>query len=442
MVDDVTTERIVVHGGRVVTPVGSFEGDVLVEDGTVNALGVHGTWGADGLDATGCYVLPGGVDPHAHLLSDVPAADAALLGGTTTIVCFTWPNPDESPIEAFLRARDEQLPATSVDTALHAALWSPEIVTPEHLVELKRLGVAGLKLYVAYPELGIMASDARTYEIMKQAAALELPVQVHAESGELIDALIRESLAERRTEARYFALTRPVPTEEESVYRVLRIAELAGSDTYLVHLTTAVALEHVRDARRRGQRVWAEICTWTLTLDESVIDDPDPQRYLTAPPPRSREHINALWEGIRDGTVDALASDHHQHQYPPPPAPDFRGLAFGIRGVMPRYPLLLSEGLARGIPIERLTDVLARRPARAFGIRSKGAIEPGADADLVIWDPEQTWKIGLDHPAWEGVEVKGVVRTVLRRGELVVEDGTLVESRSAGKHLPREGRSA
>jgi dihydropyrimidinase len=364
-------EALVVFGGRVVIPSGSFAGDVLVRDGKVVAVGRPGSWGRGGIDARGQYVLAGGVDPHAHLLSDVPAADAALRGGTTTVLSFTWPRPGEDPVEAFVRARDQELPATSLDTGIHAAFWEPETVTPEQIRELHRLGVCGLKLYVAYPELGIMASDRRVYEIMKAGAELGLPTQVHAESGDLIAALIDEALAAGNIAAKYFALTRPPATEEESVYCVLRIAELAGADAYLVHLTTAGALEHVRAARRRGQRVWAEVCSWSLTLDDSVLEHPDPQRYLTAPPPRSRDHVEALWQGVRDGTVDALASDHHQHQYPPPPQPDFRGLAFGIRGLEPRVSLLLSEGLAARDP-----DRTAHRPS-------------GTAPRARVWSPSQ-----------------------------------------------------
>lgn len=438
-------ESTVVAGGRVVSPAGVFEADVVVRGGQVAALVAPGgqpAADANVIDASGCLVLPGGVDPHTHLLSDVPAADAGLLGGTTTALCFTWPEPDEPPVESFARARDELLPQTALDVGLHAAFWQPERVRPEDIHQLHELGVCGLKLYVAYPELGIMASDRHVYETMRLGASLGLPVQVHCENGDLIEALVAERLAAGKTGIGSAFDTHPPVTEEESVYRVCRLAELAGATAYLVHMSSAGSVDIARSARRRGARIFFEVCSWSLTLDEGVLERADPQRYLAFPPPRGHEHVEALWQAVRDGTVDTLGSDHHQHQYSPPSAPDFRGLTYGMRGIRTRYPLLLSEGLRRGVPIERMTGLLSRGPARAFGIGSKGTIVPGADADLVVWEPEPTWVVGPDQPAWEGVEIQGRMRTVLRRGETVVADGELVPGRSAGRFLRREHPTA
>jgi dihydropyrimidinase len=431
-----------IAGGTVVTPMGAFPGDLLVDGAHIAGVvgpGVRTDAQTDRerIDASGCLVLAGGVDPHTHLLSDVPAADAGLLGGTTTALSFTWPEPGESPVESFVRARDELLPRTALDVGLHAAFWRPDLLRPEHVRELHDLGVCGLKLYLAYPELGIMASDRHVYETMRLGAALGLPVQVHCENGDLIEALVAERLAAGATGIRSAFDTRPPVAEEEAVHRVCRLAELAQATVYLVHMSSAGSLELVRDARRRGPRVLCEVCTWSLTLDDGVYERDDAERYLACPPPRSRDHVEGLWAGVRDGTVDALGSDHHQHRYAPPAQPDFRGVAYGIRGLRPRYPLLLGEGLRRGVSPERMTELLSRGPARAFGITSKGALLPGADADVVIWDPRATWTVGADHPAWEGVEVDGRVRTVLRRGELLVDDGELVASRSPGRFLRR-----
>jgi dihydropyrimidinase len=428
----------VVAGGRVVTPAGVVTGDVVIEDERVVAIAEPGRFEGDQIDARGCFVLPGGVDPHVHLLSDVPAADQALLGGTTTALSFTWPDDGEDPIAAFERARDRMLPDTSLDVALHAALWSPDRVTAEHVRRLAELGVCGLKLYVAYPELGLMASDRVVYDVMRWATEHGLPVQVHCENGDLIAALTAEALAAGRTGVRSFFDTRPVVAEEESVHRMLCLAELTRAELYLVHLSTAGAVDHVRAARRRGVRVTAESCTWNLTLDDSVIAAEDPRPYMAAPPPRPRAHVEAVWRAIADGTINTLGSDHHERSYAPPEAADFTGIPYSIRGIRVRLPMLLAEAVRRGIAIERLADLLAAAPARAFGIASKGRLAPGADADVVLWDPSASWTIGDDHPAWRGTTVAGAVRTVLRRGELVVRDGELLASRTPGRHLPRE----
>jgi dihydropyrimidinase len=234
---------------------------------------------------------------------------------------------------------------------------------------------------------------------------------------------------------RSFFETRPPVAEEESVHRVLCLAELTGASVYLVHLSTSGALDHVRAARRRGVSVRAEAVTWGLILDDSVIDREDPRVYMAAPPPRSRDHVEAVWAAVADGTLDTLGSDHHERTYAPPDAPDFTGIPYSIRGIRVRLPMLLAEGLRRDIPMQRMAALLCTGPARAFGLPAKGALQPGADADIAIWDPDETWTIGNDYPAWRGMTVPGGVRTVLRRGELMVHDGALVGSRSAGRHL-------
>ncbi|MGI8712949.1 MAG: dihydroorotase [Solirubrobacteraceae bacterium] len=429
----------VISGGQVVTPAGVVTADVVLAGETLAGVVLPGTVSGDAIDARGCYVIPGGVDPHVHLLSDVPAADQALLGGTTTALSFTWPQPGEAPVAAFERARDRLLPSTSLDVGLHAAMWSPDAVTAQDVAGLHTRGVCGLKLYLAYPELGMMASDAVVYRVMRWGREHALPVQVHCENGDLIAALTEEALAAGRTGVHEFFATRPVVAEQESVHRILCLAEFTGAGVYLVHLSTAGALEHVRAARRRGVAVWAEACTSGLMLDDSVIQTEDPRRFMAAPPPRPRAHVEAVWEAVADGTLDSLGSDHHERLYSPPEAPDFTGLGYSIRGIRVRLPMLLGEGLRRGIPIERLVGLLCTGPARAFGLRSKGALHPGADADVAIWDPDASWTIGEDYPTWSGMTVPGAVRTVVRRGEVVVSDGELLDTRSPGRHLRREG---
>ena len=428
----------VIAGGQVVTPAGVFTGDVVVDGERIVAIAEPGRFDGDRIEARDCFVAPGGVDPHVHLLSDVPAGDQALLGGTTTALSFTWPDDDEDPVAAFERARDRMLPETSLDVALHAALWSPDEVTAEHVRRLAELGVCGLKLYVAYPELGIMASDRVVYDVMRWGTEHGLPVQVHCENGDLIAALTAEALAAGRIGVRSFFQTRPAVAEEESVHRMLCLAELTGAQVYLVHLSTAGAVDHVRAARRRGVRVTAESCTWNLTLDDSVIAADDPRPYMAAPPPRPREHVEAVWRAVADGTINTLGSDHHERSYAPPETADFTGIPYSIRGIRVRLPMLLAEGVRRGIAIERMTHLLAAGPARAFGIASKGRLAPGADADVVLWHPSASWTIGDDYPAWRGRTVPGAVKTVLRRGEVVVRDGELLASRTPGRHLPRE----
>jgi dihydropyrimidinase len=173
-------------------------------------------------------------------------------------------------------------------------------------------------------------------------------------------------------------------------------------------------------------------------LDDSVIDLEDPRPYMAAPPVRSRAHVEAVWRALADGTLDTLGSDHHEGAYQPPGTPEnFTGVGYSIRGLRVRLPMLLGEGLRRGVAIEHLVELLCGGPARVFGLPGKGRLAPGCDADVVIWDPKGSWQIGPDYPAWNGRTVPGAVRTVLRRGETVVRDGELLEPRTTGRHLPR-----
>jgi dihydropyrimidinase len=426
---------VLVAGGLVVTPEGARTLDVLVEEGRIAGVSAPRAAEAERLiDATGCVVVPGGVDPHTHLLADVAAGTrSALHGGTTTTLSFTAPRPGERPAEALARARDELLPEAVVDVGLHASIWEPERLGLEDLVELRAQGATGVKLFLAYGELGMMASDRRLYETLRDSATLGLPVLVHCENGGAVEALVEEYLAAGRREARYFADTRPAEVEEEAVHRTLALASLAGAPVYLVHLSTAGALGLVRARREAGEPVTAESCTHHLALDARLYERADAARFLTAPPLRSAAHVEALWDAVRDGTLDTVGSDHAQARYQPEPRSpgDFTGIPYGLPGVEARLPLLLSLGRERGLPLERIVELASAGPSRAFGLYPrKGAITPGADADLVVWDPEAEWTIepgtlhdGLEDTPYAGMRVRGRVRSVLLRGEPVLEDG-------------------
>jgi dihydropyrimidinase len=435
-----------VVGGLVVTPDGVRGGDIDLKEGRIAALRPPGVAGRDALDAHGCYVLPGGVDPHTHLLADIAsAARSAAFGGTTTAISFTLPQEGESPAEAVVRARDELVPRAVVDVALHAYVSAPDRLTREDVEEAAALGVTGVKLFTAYPELGLQASDRTVYETMRAASRLGLPVLVHCENGGLIAALVDELLAAGRRDVRAFADSRPPETEVEAIARVLAIAELAGGRVYIVHISTAGGVDAIREARRRGVEVTAEACAHHLALDASVYDRPDPERYLTVPPLRPRENRESLWAAVRDGTLDTIGSDHAQARFQPEPqTDDFTGLAYGLAGVEARFPVVLSEGRARGVPLERLAELLATGPARAFGLYpSKGVVAPGADADLVVWDPDAEWTVerssfgdGAGDSPYEGLRIRGRIRHVIRRGELLVAEGELQGDASGGRFLP------
>jgi dihydropyrimidinase len=451
------TGTLAVTGGTVVTPDGARPADVVIRDGTVVALAGPGAApaAAERIDASGCLVLPGGVDPHCHIMTGVAAATrAAALGGTTTVLSFTNPGPGEDAVTCLRRRRDELATARpAVDVGLHAMLYRPDHVDPAELRALRDAGTAGIKVFLAYPELGIMWSTGGLFELMTAAARLGQVVQVHCEDGQMIDGLAATAIAAGRTGAGVFAQTRPPEAEAASVAVVLSTAAVTGAACYLVHLSCAQAVDQVRLARERGSSapspgrwLYGEVCLHHLVLDDRRYAGAGAERYLVCPPLRPPGHPGALWQALADGTLDTVGSDHCQvrsrtiGQF----APDGHGYGYGIAGIGARLPLLLSHGLARGLPVERLAEVACANPARAFGhYPRKGALAPGSDADVLVWDPAAettitagTFDDGTGDSVYLGERLRGRVRDVLLGGRSLVRQGRFVAEGGLGAYLP------
>ncbi len=442
-----------VTGGTVVGPAGLERADVLIgDDGTVTDVVAPGRPGAGGhvVDASGCYVLPGGVDPHCHAMSAVAdAARAAAVGGTTTVLSFT--NPDEgenagSCLERRIEAIGEARPA--VDIGLHAMAGDPEQLSRSDMTALRRAGASAIKVFLAYRELGIMCTTERLYQLMSWARELGMIVQVHCENGPLIECLHAAGLDAGTEGLRLFHESRPPEVEEEAVARTIAVAALTGATAYLVHLSSAGAIDQVRLARKKSRaRVLAEVCLHHLVLDESLYDRPDAERFLVVPPLRSRTDAKALWRAIGEGTIDTVGSDHAQLRSLAPAEPEGagEGYHYGLAGVGARLPVMLADGLSRGLSITRLVELLSTAPARTFGhYPRKGVVAPGSDADLVVFDPAGETTITPERfddrtgdSVYSGRTVQGRIRAVLLRGHLISSDGALVESEAGhGRYLP------
>jgi dihydropyrimidinase len=440
--------RLVVRGGTVVSGGGRMRADVLLADGRIAAVGDVDASGAEVVEAAGCLVLPGGVDAHTHVLGAIEAdTRSAVLGGTTTVLAFVNAEPGERPPDAARRTRDDEVPHAACDVGLHGVIWEPEAYRPGDVEALAALGVTSLKLWLAYHELGIQADDAQAYAVLREAAASGVLVSAHCENGLLVEAMVGELLAAGARDLAFHPASRPDAVEAEAVHRFLLLARLAGADAYVVHVSCAAALAEIEAARARGQAVRAEVCAHHLLETAERYEGPDAARFAMTPPLRSAADRHALWQALADGRLDVYASDHsHVALAAKLEADDFSRIDYGVPGVGARMALAFGEGVGRGrLSLERFVAVACEAPARAFGLfPRKGAIAPGSDADVVVWDPDERWTIedgglgdDLDYSPYAGREVVGRARHVLVGGEVVVEDAAFRGREAPGRFLAR-----
>ncbi|MGH3033838.1 MAG: amidohydrolase family protein [Gaiellaceae bacterium] len=447
------TNGLLVEGGSVVAGGTCRRADVLVEHGQIVALGeIDPPRGVRRLDAGGCLVLPGGVDVHAHVFGRV-AEDtrSALHGGTTTVVSFMPEAAGERPAETARRMIADEIPDAAIDIGIHGVIWEPDTYHRGDLAELADLGVTSVKLWLAYRELGIMADDAEAFAVMREAADEGVLVQAHCENGYLVDALRDEFVAAGRTELRRHGEARPPLLEAEAVNRFLAIARLAGADAYVVHVSGAAALEEIARARALGDNVFAEACPHHLAFDDRAYESENAARYLMTPPLRTEADQQALWAALQAGALETYASDHSHLTLAEKLAggDDFTLVEPGVPGVEARLPIGFTLGVESGLVTpERLVEAACTAPARIFGLYPrKGAILPGADGDIVVWDPTLRWTLtsaclhdGLDYTPYEGMTMQGAPRAVVVGGEAALEEGQELEQTRSPDYLARERR--
>jgi dihydropyrimidinase len=437
----------VVAGGTVVGPDGSVRADVLVDEGRVVEVGAVDRRGAEVVDATGCLVLPGAIDVHTHPFGGLrDDSRSALCGGTTSALAFVDALPGERPAEAARRTLADEMPESHMDLAFHAVIWEPEAYRKGDLADVAALGVGSVKLWLAYVELGIMADDDVALAVMQEAAELGIVVLAHCENGRAVDLLTRRRVAAGELGLASLPASRPIELEAECVHRFLVLAGLAGATPYVVHVTGRAPLDEIRAARRRGQTAHAEVCPHHLLFDRADHEGPDGLRYVMTPPLREAGDRAALLDGLRTGDVTTYASDHCHLRLDRDKLPvqgDFTKVPTGMPGIGARLPLAFALGGDHPLAVERVVDAACTNPARIFGIERKGAVAPGLDADLVVWDPRapsrlslETMNDGLDWTPYDGIEVPGRVRDVLARGERVVVDGEWAGEEHRGEYLP------
>jgi dihydropyrimidinase len=446
---------VVVRNGTLVTPGGVFPADVGVVGQRIAALGqtLHGRVE---IDATGCYVLPGAIDPHVHLQMPVggyvsaddfaSGAVAAACGGTTTVIDFVDPADGEPFLPALAARQAEADGRVAVDYSLHMTVPTWHAGHPAALNTLPQVvaaGVTSFKLYLAYARFHL--DDVQLYTAFKAiAAAGGLPI-VHCENGPLCERLRAEAVAAGQAAPRYHALTRPPRQEAEAVGRAVDVAALAGSRLYVVHVSCAEALARIAAARTRGEPVFGETCPQYLALTADALDGLHGERFICAPPLRSQADQAALWGGLARGDLDVLATDHCPFTAAEKAGhASFTTIPGGLPSIEARLSLAYTLGVRAGrLDLARWVEVCCAAPARLFGLQSKGRLAPGFDADLVVFDPqaEVVLTAGRLHERagwtpYEGLRLQGWPRHVFSRGRAVVRDGEFVGQPGWGRFVP------
>jgi dihydropyrimidinase len=456
--------RTLIKNGTVVTATDCFRADVWIVDETIVALAhprQRAAFAAEReIEAGGKYVMPGGVDVHTHLdmpLQGVVSRDdfqtgtiAAAHGGTTTIVDFAVQDRGGS-LRAALDAWHRKAQGKAViDYGFHVIVAD---VNPATLAELGGLGAEGVtsfKLFTAYPSR-VYSDDGQILRVMQRARDLGAIVSLHAENGIAIDVLVEQAMARGEHAPRDHALTRPEVLEAEATHRALCLAEVAGCPVYIVHLTAARALEEVARSRGRGLPVYAETCPQYLfcSTDDLERSGLEGAKYVCSPPVRSRATQEELWRGLAARHLQVVATDHCPFDFVGDKEmgrDDFTKIPNGMPTIETRLHLLWDGGVRAGrFGPSRFVDMVATAPAKLFGLYPrKGTVAVGADADLVVWDPEREQSLSardlhmrVDYSPYEGRTVRGAPTHVLSRGTVIVEEGRFLGHPGAGRYLKR-----
>jgi dihydropyrimidinase len=453
---------ILIRGGTVINHDHSRRADVLVDDETVVAIGpsIAAPAGAEVIDAGGCYVMPGGIDPHTHLempfMGTVTADDfewgtkGALAGGTTMVVDFCLPDPGQSMLAAYQDWRRKSERAAS-DYGFHMAVtsWSKQVFDEMEIV-VKTYGINTFKHFMAYKG-ALMVNDDELYNSFARCAHLGAMPLVHAENGDVV-ALMQEALLARGvTGPEGHAFSRPPEVEAEATNRAIMIADMTGAPLYVVHTSCREAHEAIARARASGKRVYGEPLIQHLLLDASEYSNKDwdyAARRVMSPPFRDKSHQDSLWAGLQSGSLQVVATDHCAFTTTQKRTglEDFRKIPNGTSGLEDRMPLLWTAGVATGrLTKEEFVAVTSANIARILNVYPrKGAVAIGSDADLVVWDPAGTKTISakrqlsrIDYNVFEGFACTGTPAVTLSRGRIAWKEGDLRAEKGDGRYVER-----
>lgn len=455
--------NLLIKNGMVVTAERTFAADLLVEDGKISRVEIPGTITHSSekvIDASGMLVFPGGIDPHVHMHLPTSAgyssddflsgSRAALPGGTTTLIDFVTPHKGELLREALINRKAEAANCLT-DYAFHVSPVEWRNSMPAEIKAcVEEEGIPSFKVYMAYKE-SIGLEDGDLQKVFRAVADAGGMVTAHCELGDEIEELRNHFVENRQTTPEFHPLSRPARLEAAAVEKAIGFAREAGCPFYMVHVSAAASLDFIRKAQAAGQNVFAETCPHYLLLDDSRYEGPFEKTapFVLSPPLRKKSDNRALWEALADGTIQSTGTDHCPFMMDQKRngLHDFRKIANGAGSVEHRLTLLYTYGVLQNkISLNRFVELTSTQPAKIFGLYPrKGALLPGSDADIVIWNPEkeqvisaQTHHMHCDTDIYEGFATQGAPEYVITRGEIAVEKGNWSGEISKGRFLKRK----
>lgn len=445
----------IIKNGTIVNSKETYQGDILIKDGKIAAIGKNLPVEADIeiIDAAGKLVLPGAIDVHTHLampFGGTLSADgyfagtrAAACGGTTTVFDFALQDFKENMVDTVKRRDALCAPEAAVDYTFHVGVKDVSGDLLDSMEEAVKFGVPSFKVFMVY-DFGV--SDGVFYQVLEKAKACGGMISVHAENKEISNMLIQRFLSEGKTGPWYHYLSRPEFVEAEADSRAIEWAKSLNAPLYIVHLANKDGVAAVTKAKEEGYQIYAETCPHYLHFTREVYKREDGRNFVCSPPIKGQESQEALWEAIKRGDIDTIATDHCPFQSYEKDwgKDDFTKIPNGCAAIENMYPYMLSAANTGKITFQKAVELCCENPAKLFGCREKGFLLPGKDADIVIYDPEKNFTItcenmhsDYDHTIWEGVELKGYPIKTFSRGRIVFDNGEFVGEAGWGKFIKR-----
>jgi dihydropyrimidinase len=466
-------KKTLLKSGTLITANENIRADLLIAGEKIEAIGVDiEKADCEIVDITGKFIMPGGIDPHTHL--DLPMFDtvssddhytghkAAAFGGTTTVIDFV-PQDFPSLHEAVDTWHEKAEPKAAIDYAFHMNITSLDDEVEAQIPSLLKEGISSLKVFTAYNGR-LRLQDGEIFKVMRIGAELGMLTLLHAENGDVIEILTAEALEAGHRSPEWHAHTRPAWGAVESVLRGIALAQQAGSPLYVVHVNTAGGMDQINYAREMGLPIMGETCPQYLFFNIEHLREKDGAKWICSPPMRTEEDNQELWRGLADGILQTIGTDHCPFFYDGSKAIEYEGkkisipgkelgkddftkIPNGLPGVGDRMPVMWSKGVGTGrITMNQFVALTSTNPARIFGLYpKKGALLPGSDADIVIWDPAREVEYGLayahhrtDYNLYEGWQLKGFPEKVFLRGELIVDGETWMGRAGTGEFIMRQ----